>query len=87
MTKPVLNLRGGPGERGRVHGETLSREIGENLERFRLLGFEREAPMAESTNWTKWAEALRPKDPVFRDEVDGVAEGTGRSLEAYPRAA
>ncbi len=82
MTKPVLNLTGGPRERGRVHGETLSAEIGENLERylrrFRLLGFEHEALMAESATW---AEALRPKDPIFWEEVDGVAEGSGRSLE------
>ena len=82
MTKPVLNLTGDPRDRGRVHGETLSREIGENLERyftrFRLLGFERDVLMAESA---KWAEALRPRDPIFWDEVDGVAEGSGRSLE------
>lgn len=82
MTKPVLNLMGEPRERGRAHGETLSTEIGENLERylarFRLLGFERDALMAESA---QWAEALRPKDPIFWDEVDGVAEGAGRNLE------
>ncbi len=82
MTKPVLNLTGEPKDRGRAHGERLSREIDQNLERylkrFQLLGFEKDALMAESATW---AEALRPKDPIFWEEIDGVVEGSGRSLE------
>ena len=82
MTKPVLNLTGDPRDRGRAHGEILSKEIDENLERylkrFQILGFEKDALMAESA---RWAEALRPKDPIFWDEIDGVVEGSGRSLE------
>ncbi len=82
MTKPVLDLTGTPLERGRVHGETLSTEIGENLDRylrrFEILGFGRDAVLSQAA---KWAEALRPKDPAFWEEVDGVAAGSGRSLE------
>ena len=82
MTKPVLNLTGEPKDRGRAHGEILSREIDQNLDRylkrFQLLGFEKDALMAESATW---AEALRPKDPIFWEEIDGVVEGSGRSLE------
>ena len=47
MTKPVLNLTGDPRDRGRVHGEIMSKEIGQNLERylkrFQILGFEKQA--------------------------------------------
>ena len=82
MTKPVLNLTGDPRDRGRAHGEILRREIDENLDRylkrFRLLGFEKDVLMAESATW---AEALRPRDPIFWEEIDGVVEGSGRSLE------
>ena len=82
MTKPVLNLTGDPKDRGRAHGEILSKEIDENLERylnrFQILGFEKDALMTESA---RWAEALRPKDPIFWEEIDGVVEGSGRSLE------
>ena len=82
MTKPVLNLTGDPRDRGRAHGEIMSKEISQNLERylkrFQILGFEKDALMAESA---RWAEALRPKDPIFWDEIDGVVEGSGRSLE------
>ena len=66
MTKPVLNLTGDPRDRGRAHGEILAKEIDQNLDRylkrFQLLGFEKDVLMAESA---KWAEELRPKDPIF----------------------
>ena len=82
MTKPVLNLTGDPRDRGRTHGEILAKEIDQNLDRylkrFQLLGFKKDVLMAESA---KWAEALRPKDPIFWEEVDGVVEGSGKSLE------
>ena len=82
MTKPVLDLYGDPIDRGRVHGETLSAQIGQNLERylkrFELLGFDRDAVLSESA---KWAEALRPKDTVFWEEIDGVVQGSGCSLD------
>ncbi len=82
MTKPVLDLFGDPFDRGRVHGEKMADKIGQNLDRylrrFELLGFDREAVMPEAA---KWAEALRPKDDIFWDEIDGVVQGSGRSLE------
>ena len=82
MTKPVLNLTGDPRDRGRAHGEILAKEIDQNLDRylkrFQLLGFEKDVLMAESA---KWVEALRPKDPIFWEEVDGVVQGSGKSLE------
>ena len=82
MTKPVLNLTGDPRDRGRAHGEILAKEIDQNLDRylkrFQLLGFEKDVLIAESA---KWAEELRPKDPIFWEEVDGVVGGSGKSLE------
>ncbi len=82
MTKTVLDLNGDPLDRGRVHGETMAAQIGQNIERylkrFELLGFDRDAVLSESA---KWSEALRPKDTVFWEEIDGVVQGSGRSLD------
>ena len=73
MTKPVLNLTGEPKDRGRAHGEILSREIDQNLDRylkrFQLLGFEKDALMAESATW---AEALVLRGDAYRKNGDFV---------------
>jgi isopenicillin-N N-acyltransferase-like protein len=82
MTKPILDLYGDPVDRGRVHGEKMSVQIGQNIERymkrFELLGFGRDAVLSESA---KWSEALRSKDTVFWEEIDGVVQGSGHSLD------
>ena len=57
MTKPILDLYGDPVDRGRVHGEKMSVQIGQNIERymkrFELLGFGRDAVLSESAKWSE----------------------------------
>lgn len=78
-----LDLEGGAFERGRAHGQALSREVAENIEtylrRFEAGGLAREAALAEGK---RWLEAISAQNADYAEEMLGIAEGAGQSREA-----
>lgn len=81
MPIPVIDLGNDPRERGRLHGEFLRFDVAHNLDtyfrRFEKLGYSRDVVLAESA---KWAPQLERLDPEFSAELEGIAEGSGRSI-------
>tara|TARA_Y100001970_G_scaffold103185_1_gene129528 strand:+ start:20166 stop:21344 length:1179 start_codon:yes stop_codon:yes gene_type:complete len=82
MTLPVLDLGDEPRLRGLKHGESLRSDIGHNIDiylnRFQKLGFEPKLILTESE---KWSPKLKAFDPEFYEEMEGVSEGSGFSLQ------
>jgi isopenicillin-N N-acyltransferase-like protein len=81
MSIPVLDLGNNPRERGRLHGDVLRFDIGQNLDtyfrRFANLGYPRDTMLSESE---KWVHELERLDPEFSAELKGIAEGSGFSI-------
>jgi isopenicillin-N N-acyltransferase-like protein len=81
MSIPVIDLGNDPRERGRLHGDGLRFDIGQNLDtyfrRFANLGYSRDTMLSESEKWVPELERL---DPEFSAELKGIAEGSGFSV-------
>jgi isopenicillin-N N-acyltransferase-like protein len=83
---PVLQLSGTPRNRGRAHGEALRKPIAELRERWRAslvsrFGAHPDRFIATFLAETRFADALRRWSPPLLEEIEGIAEGSGRSGE------
>ena len=73
---PLINLSGNARTRGRTHGEALADSAAANVEtylaRFAAGGITLEDALAEGARWQKRIETF---DPVYAEEMAGIAEG------------
>lgn len=78
---PLVDITGGPRERGRVHGRALASAVRDNVEtylaRFAEGGVERGAALAEGKRWAGRIAAIAPE---YAAEMDGIAEGAGLDI-------
>jgi len=75
-------LRGGPRERGRIHGETLRPLVREQLERWKAalvadIGVDPDAYVEEFLAATRFVPAAEHWTPDLLEELRGIAEGAG----------
>jgi len=82
QTLPVLTLRGSPREQGRQHGEALRGEVAHNLEVYlrRFLTDGRLTPGEVERRAAAYLEVFTRESPRYREEMEGIAEGSGRTL-------
>lgn len=78
----VLELRGGPRQRGRIHGEALRPQVHEHLERWKTalvedLGVDPEQYVQDILAETNFLPAIERWTPDLLEELRGVAEGAG----------
>ncbi len=82
---PIVELRGGPRARGRAHGEALRARIETVREQWRESltirfgtnpSFFVDAFLLE----TRFTDAVRRWTPALMEEIEGIAEGSGRPL-------
>ena len=81
----LLTLTGSPRQRGRVHGETLRREIHELLGRWKdCLAWDKavspEKYIRELVSQTNFTTAIEKWTPGLLEEVRGIAEGAGENF-------
>ncbi len=82
---PIVDLRGAPKERGRAHGEVLRTQIAtvhaqwrESLAaRFRV---DPDSFIETFLAETRLIDAIRRRTPTLIEEIEGIAEGSGRPL-------
>ena len=78
---PLVDISGGPRERGRAHGRALASAVRDNAEtylaRFAEGGVERGAALAEGKRWAGRIAAIAPE---YAAEMDGIAEGAGLDI-------
>ena len=82
----VLQLSGTPRNRGRAHGEALRKPIAELRERWRAsldarFGADPDTFIATFLAETRFADAIQRCSPPLLEEIEGIAEGSGRSVE------
>lgn len=80
---PIVELRGGPRERGRAHGEALRAQIAMVRGRWResltaRFGVDPAAFIETFLGETRFLDAMRRWTPALLDEIEGIAEGSGR---------
>lgn len=77
---PALTVGEDPIERGLAHGRQFSAQIERNLQtylqRFLSSGLSHQAAMQEAQRW--W-DAMATQDPEYTAEMQGLAQGSGRS--------
>ncbi|MFC1726031.1 C45 family autoproteolytic acyltransferase/hydrolase [candidate division KSB1 bacterium] len=78
----ILELHGSPGERGRIHGETLRSEIKELTgiwkdDLGRSLRSNPDKYIEEFVNNTNFLKAMKKWTPGLVEEVKGISEGSG----------
>ncbi len=83
---PVLHLSGSAREQGRAHGEELRKVIAVVREKWRAslatrFGVHPDAFIREMLAETKFVDAMKRWSPSLIDEIEGIAEGSGRSLD------
>jgi isopenicillin-N N-acyltransferase like protein len=83
---PVLQLSGTPRNRGRAHGEALRKPIAELRERWRAslvarFGAHPDNFIATFLAETRFADAIQRRSPPLLEEIEGIAEGSGRSRD------
>jgi isopenicillin-N N-acyltransferase like protein len=80
---PVLDLTGGPYERGLTHGRRFAREVAHNLAtylaRFEAGGLRREAALVEAAHWWR---AIEDSNASYAEEMAGIAAGSGTERNA-----
>jgi len=73
---PLLDLKGGPGKRGRTHGKALASAIADNVEtylaRFEAGGVARADALAEGA---RWGERIERFDADYAAEMRAIADG------------
>jgi isopenicillin-N N-acyltransferase like protein len=74
---PLIDVSGGPRERGRAHGEALRREIERGLELSR-----RHSAPSDPQKLARHLDAAERWTPGVIEELKGIAEGANRSFEA-----
>jgi len=78
---PVLNLQGGPFERGLAHGKALAPSVAANIDtylaRFEASGLSADAARAEGETWIG---AINDHNAAYGEEMRGLAEGAGIAL-------
>lgn len=77
---PVLDLRGGPRERGRAHGEAVRARIDDTVRRWKAglaesLKMDADDYIARLLGETRFIQAAQKWTPHLLDEVRGIAEG------------
>jgi isopenicillin-N N-acyltransferase-like protein len=82
---PILHLSGSPREQGHQHGEALRASIAEVREQWRASITTRfkvhpDAFIDALVGETRFVDAMRRWAPSLLDEVEGIAEGSGRPL-------
>ncbi|PZF81931.1 C45 family autoproteolytic acyltransferase/hydolase [Jiangella anatolica] len=80
---PFVELSGTARECGRAHGEAAADRIAASVEFYaELFGVMKGRPWSEvcarATDWIPWIESYLPE---ALDEIDGIAEGSGRRFE------
>ncbi len=83
---PVVELRGAPRERGRAHGEALRDQIAAVREQWResltaRFGIDPAAFIETFLAETRFVDAMRRWTPTLLQEIEGIAEGSGRARE------
>ena len=80
---PILLTGGDPRERGRQHGALASDRVGLSVERYmeRFQHFAGLSPSAVRTKAVEFAPIIDEYDPDVIEEIKGVVEGAGFSLE------
>jgi len=77
----VIELSGGPRERGRQHGEALSREISRNvdiyLDRFETEGVDPELAREQAD---RFRSVIESETPRYAAEMRGIADGSDTSI-------
>ena len=80
---PVIDLTGSPRERGRAHGEALRQPIAEVRGRWRAslaarFGVHPDVFIATLLAENHFVDATRRSTPELLEEIEGIAEGSGR---------
>ncbi len=77
----MLTVGDDPLERGRAHGREFAAQVESNLntylQRFMCSGLDHAAAMAEAQ---RWSDSMAQQDPEYCAEMQGIAQGSGRSL-------
>lgn len=81
-TLPVVTLRGGPRDQGRVHGEALREEIRHNVDLYlnRFLTDARLERAEVDRRAAAYLEVFGRDSPDYRESMEGIAEASGRTL-------
>jgi isopenicillin-N N-acyltransferase-like protein len=83
MTIPSLTVGAGAYARGLAHGRRFTREIADNLatylRRFAASGLNRSSAFAQAA---RWRDAMAAQNPGYAEEMRGIADGGGQSIEA-----
>jgi isopenicillin-N N-acyltransferase-like protein len=82
---PVVHLSGSPRNRGRAHGEALRQPIVEIRQRWRAslsarFGVHPDVFIATLLAENHFVDAMRRFSPSLLEEVEGIAEGSGRPI-------
>ncbi len=82
---PIVELSGAPRTQGRAHGETLREPIARVRERWRdslsrRFGIHPDTFIETFLAETRFVDAMRRWTPRLLEEVEGIAEGSGRPL-------
>ena len=82
---PILHLSGTPRAQGRAHGEALRESIGRVREQWRAsltlrFGVHPDAFIEAFLGETSFVDAIRRWCPAQLEEIEGIAEGSGRSM-------
>lgn len=82
---PFLRLSGPPRAQGRQHGETLRKSISDVRHRWResltqRFGVHPDSFLEAFLAKTRFVAAMRYWTPALLEEIEGIAEGSGRSL-------
>ena len=83
---PVLHLTGSPREQGRQHGGELRNLIADVREKWRAslatrFGVHPDTFIREMLAETKFIDAMKRWSPSFVEEIEGIADGSGRPLD------
>ena len=82
---PFLRLSGSPRAQGRQHGDALRSSISAVRQRWReslaqRFGVHPDSFIEAFLTQTRFVEAMRHWSPALLEEIEGIAEGSGRSL-------
>lgn len=82
---PIVDLRGAPRDRGRAHGEALRAQIATVRGQWReslaaRFGSNPDCFIETFLAETRFVDAIRRSTPALMDEIEGIAEGSGRPL-------
>jgi isopenicillin-N N-acyltransferase like protein len=82
---PFLRLSGPPRTQGRQHGDALRKSITEVRQRWResltqRFGVRPDSFIETFLGQTRFVDAIRHWTPTLLEEIEGIAEGSGRSL-------